>query len=291
MASESQVQANRMNAQKSTGPRSAEGKAAVAGNAVKHGLAATVDVVSWEDPSEFQRHRETLLAELAPAGMMETVLAERVVSLTWRLQRAQRMQTEVLNHLTAEPTGKPPLASLLKALAQKNKQPSRDAGRRQTEHTIGRALCDDWAHEAVLDRMLMYERRIESSLFRTSAELQRLQLMRKLEEGAGQGNPAEQSQSPVEDESQTPPLREEQVEFSASDEGRIEETEQGQAGSCTEQCAYGTREAIAGEAGVDCEPTAAGQADPCCETKPISEVPLADCAGRPDRVTGAQSRK
>ena len=45
MASEAQIQANRANAQKSTGPRTAEGKATVAQNAVKHGLRAEQMVI------------------------------------------------------------------------------------------------------------------------------------------------------------------------------------------------------------------------------------------------------
>jgi hypothetical protein len=49
MATQEQVEANRQNAQKSTGPRTAEGKMAVALNAVKHGLTANIDVVCQED--------------------------------------------------------------------------------------------------------------------------------------------------------------------------------------------------------------------------------------------------
>jgi hypothetical protein len=52
MATSAQIEANRRNAGKSTGPKSAEGKAAVAQNAVRHGLTGQIDVVSWEDPAE-----------------------------------------------------------------------------------------------------------------------------------------------------------------------------------------------------------------------------------------------
>jgi hypothetical protein len=183
MSSEAKIQANRRNAEKSTGPKTEEGKAVVAQNAVKHGLLGRHDVVSWEDQGEFEQHRGKVLGELAPAGVMETILAERVVSLTWRLQRAQRMQTEAMNYLTADRTQDKSLATLLKALAQKNKPASRGDSQTRGQYAIGRSLCEDWANDLVLDRMLMYERRLESSLFRTSAELQRLQLMRRLEEG------------------------------------------------------------------------------------------------------------
>jgi len=55
------------------------------------------------------------------------------------------------------------------------------------EHWLGTKLRLDWADDRVLDRMLMYERRIESSLYRTMVQLQRLRLMRKLEAEAEAG--------------------------------------------------------------------------------------------------------
>jgi len=61
MASAAQVLANRLNAQKSTGPHTAEGKAAVAQNAVKHGLLAREVVIKGEDPGEFEFYRDQML--------------------------------------------------------------------------------------------------------------------------------------------------------------------------------------------------------------------------------------
>jgi len=66
MATQPQILANRLNAQKSTGPRTPEGKAAVAQNALKHGLCARRDVVITESQADFDLHRSALLDELAP---------------------------------------------------------------------------------------------------------------------------------------------------------------------------------------------------------------------------------
>ena len=77
MASEAQVEANRANSRKSTGPKTAEGKATVSQNAVKHGLLAEQVVIKDEDPGEFEFYRQSLLAELCPVGDCETILAER----------------------------------------------------------------------------------------------------------------------------------------------------------------------------------------------------------------------
>ncbi|MBN2181111.1 MAG: hypothetical protein JW715_04295, partial [Sedimentisphaerales bacterium] len=85
MSTQAQINANRQNAQKSTGPKTAEGKAAAAKNAVKHGLFAQEAVITGENPEDFSNLRQELLAELAPVGAMESILSERIVSLSWRL--------------------------------------------------------------------------------------------------------------------------------------------------------------------------------------------------------------
>ena len=104
MASAAQVLANRSNAQKSTGPRTPEGKAVVSQNAVKHGLLAKEVVIKGEDPGEFEFYRDQMLGELAPVGSVESMLAERVVSLSWRLQRAERLQSAAFDALYEKET-------------------------------------------------------------------------------------------------------------------------------------------------------------------------------------------
>jgi len=102
MATTTQILANRNNSQKSTGPRTDEGKAVVSQNAVKHGLFAAEAVISVENPADYQLYRDSYLAEMRPVGMMESMLAERIVSLAWRLQRAERMQNESIEVLIAK---------------------------------------------------------------------------------------------------------------------------------------------------------------------------------------------
>ena len=97
MASQAQILANRLNAAKSTGPRTDEGKAVSAKNATQHGLFARDRVVISENQADFDALHDEMLAELDPVGAMEAILAGRIVSLTWRLKRAARMQDEVLD--------------------------------------------------------------------------------------------------------------------------------------------------------------------------------------------------
>ena len=94
MTTEAQTQANRINAQKSTGPRSPEGKAKVAQNALRHGLLAREAVVVGEDTDDFDLLRDGLRAEWAPVGLTESLLVERIAGFFWRLQRAEPFNTE-----------------------------------------------------------------------------------------------------------------------------------------------------------------------------------------------------
>ena len=181
MATESQIRANRRNAQKSTGPRTPEGRAAVSQNAVKHGLLIRQNVISSESQADFDLYRERMLVELAPASPMESMLAERIVTLSWRLKRAGRIQNQTIDALNADNTSSP-LAKLTQSLFFKNHEQSQDGhSTSATNLTLGRLAIKDFANARVLDRLLMYERRIEHSLYKTLLELQRLQLIRKLD--------------------------------------------------------------------------------------------------------------
>jgi hypothetical protein len=181
MSTQAQILANRRNAQKSTGPRTREGKAVVSKNAVKHGLTARHDLINGEDRAEFDLYRDRLLAELDPATPMESVLAERIVTLSWRLKRTTRIQSQTIDALNAPDTPSP-LTKLTQSLFPKTADPSHPADSASTpDLTLGRMAIKDFANARVLDRLLMYERRMEHSLYKTILELQRLRLVRNLQ--------------------------------------------------------------------------------------------------------------
>lgn len=83
--------ANRRNAKKSTGPKTAKGKAASRCNALKHGLTAREVLIPGEDETELASFAASLRDHVAPAGPLEELLADRVISLGWRLRRAARV--------------------------------------------------------------------------------------------------------------------------------------------------------------------------------------------------------
>jgi len=92
MSSEKQVRANCQNAQKSTGPKTPEGKAAVRLNAAKHGLLSEEALLSGEDGAALEELAERLRAELRPAGELEALLVHRIVAARWRLGRLGRVK-------------------------------------------------------------------------------------------------------------------------------------------------------------------------------------------------------
>ena len=175
MATQAQVQANRLNAQKSTGPRTEEGKAVVSQNALKHGLCAEKAVIAGEDVGEFEFYRDELLGELSPAGAVESVLAERVVNLSWRLRRAERAQNEVFDALLAKDVA-------MGVPRRRESLPTGDGLEVPVEETpLGRAVARDFTYARVLDRLSMYERRIEYSLYKSMSEFRRLRQTREVE--------------------------------------------------------------------------------------------------------------
>jgi len=182
MSSEAKIIANRRNAQKSTGPRTREGKATASKNSIKHGLCAHQAVISSEKPVDFCIERERILSDLVPESPMESMLAERIVDLSWRLNRVRCIQNQTIDALSARNTSSP-LTKLTQSLLFKGKaMPQADSAK---DLALGLMAIKDFSNARVLERLLMYERRIESSMFKTIFELHRLQLIRKLQNPDG----------------------------------------------------------------------------------------------------------
>ena len=96
MATDAQIQANRENAKKSTGPRTPEGKARVSKNALKHGLLAQDSVIPGEDPAEFDRHLTLYEDTYNPANCVERELVLQIADSAWRMRRLSRIEATVM---------------------------------------------------------------------------------------------------------------------------------------------------------------------------------------------------
>ena len=99
MTSKKKIQSNRQNALKSTGPTTAEGKAIVSKNAVKHGLCARRIVINGESSIEFADFKDSLIAQFQPDGMLELLLVNRIIAGFWRLRRLGTIEVELFDHL------------------------------------------------------------------------------------------------------------------------------------------------------------------------------------------------
>jgi hypothetical protein len=98
--------ASRAKGARSRGPKTPEGKARSARNALKHGMRAQKCIVlPGERASAFEAFEVALLEELAPEGALQTVLAQRVVAASWRLARAERIEAELFAREMHGPCG------------------------------------------------------------------------------------------------------------------------------------------------------------------------------------------
>ena len=92
MISEKQLEANRANAQQSTGPKTEEGRNRSKLNASRHGLTGQVTTMTEEDRAAHATFCKPLIKDLAPEGEMETQLAQRIATDSWRLNRLSAIE-------------------------------------------------------------------------------------------------------------------------------------------------------------------------------------------------------
>jgi hypothetical protein len=93
MTTSRQIEANRRNARKSTGPVTDEGKQRSRCNAVRHGLTAETVIGALEDAEDYQAFEAAIVADYDAQSAVERELVLRLASLLWRLRRATTMET------------------------------------------------------------------------------------------------------------------------------------------------------------------------------------------------------
>jgi hypothetical protein len=93
MTSYRQIEANRRNALRSTGPKSEEGKQASRCNALRHGLTAETVIGSLEDAEDYKAFEAATTADYDTQSAVERELVLQLASILWRLRRATTMET------------------------------------------------------------------------------------------------------------------------------------------------------------------------------------------------------
>ena len=199
MTSDKQVRANQRNALKSTGPKTAEGKAAVHHNALKHGLLSQEVLLPGEDEAVLKELSENLRAELQPVGELENLFVDRIIAAYWRLRRLGRVETGIFKwelyrelaeqsrqearsyersildaiggpeEITDKPKHQEALATAKEMQAKQNTETA----------TLGRTFIQDANKANAFSKLSRYETAIERSLFKALHELQRLQIARR----------------------------------------------------------------------------------------------------------------
>jgi hypothetical protein len=96
MTSLRQIDSNRRNAQKSTGPKTQSGKARASQNAVRHGLTAETVIEPLENPADYQAFEQAVTTAFDAETAVERELVLRLASLLWRLRRATSVETGLL---------------------------------------------------------------------------------------------------------------------------------------------------------------------------------------------------
>ena len=102
MASKRQIEANRRNAQKSTGPKSPEGKAVSSMNALKTGLYAESEVLPSENPAEYEQLIARYYADHKPATALACQYVDEIIYCTWNLRRLRRVESELYDFVHAD---------------------------------------------------------------------------------------------------------------------------------------------------------------------------------------------
>jgi hypothetical protein len=107
MTSLRQIESNRRNAQKSTGPITDEGKHRSRRNAVRHGLTAETVIKLIEDPEDYHAFEMSVTADYEPNSAVERELVLQLASLLWRLRRATSIETGLFQVESQRETNEP----------------------------------------------------------------------------------------------------------------------------------------------------------------------------------------
>lgn len=207
MATEKQIVANRLNSEKSTGPTTAEGKAAVRFNAVKHGLLAR-GFLPGEHQDAFDQLHRSLTEDRKPVGALEILAVDRIVECFWRLRRfseveeglflsdiyaaeARQARAEAARYLTypdddlyklyeqAQVRGAPQISDETGYHAAIERAEEAERRCAESVSVLGAAFSRDASGPNAFLKLSRYETSIDRSLHRFLDELRRLQADRR----------------------------------------------------------------------------------------------------------------
>ena len=180
---EAQINANRENAKKSTGPRTAEGKAASSRNGLKHGLCADQHLLPGEDPEDFLFLLKDLYDRFHPVGQGEEKLVLRIAAAQWRLDRAFPIEAGIYRNRLREVEDEDAHSQRQylqnKEIAEFQGMPlPHPPGQYDEADVLARAFDSDCLAPNSLAKLARYETSIEHSIERSLRQLKAFQAAR-----------------------------------------------------------------------------------------------------------------
>ncbi len=171
MSSLKQIEANRRNALKSTGPVTEEGKERSRCNAVRHGLTAETVIVSLEDVEDYEAFEAAVIADYDADTAVQRELVLRLASILWRLRRSTAIESALFEAMAADrPSPATSNAAAAKVIAISNRRtaPTTCAVTYSAENALDEFVCapEDLARAFIrltahgafpLDRLSRYE--------------------------------------------------------------------------------------------------------------------------------------
>src|SRR5579883_2489862 len=162
MVSEKRIEANRKNAQRSTGPRTPAGRAKSSMNALRHGITGQVSIMNEEDRVAHDKFVQDLIDGLKPEGALELQFASVIAEDFWRLQRIRAVENDML------------------ALGNFSDAADIDVDHPEVHASLTRAQTFlDKSKD--FERLTLYEQRINRAIEKNRKQLAELQAERKRE--------------------------------------------------------------------------------------------------------------
>jgi hypothetical protein len=174
--SDARLEANRANAQLSTGPTSAEGKSTSSRNAIKHGLSCRETNLFFNDPDEqtqFLIHKKSLRNELIPVGEVEEKLFHLYAFCLFQAQRAQVLELAATDAWLDDQTN-PVLIANMERMARYGEIHERRAAR--TLNEIRKLQLDRFAAREIAEHIAVHGEVTEISVALPCEKLRRTDL-------------------------------------------------------------------------------------------------------------------
>ena len=178
MATDKQLQANKANAKRSTGPRTQGGKARSGLNSRKHGLTAKKLLIAGENADDFDQLRAELLREHDAQSALEFELVERLAGILWRLRRVPFFEAAILE-ARRSPLSHMQLPTFYRAHEEtdeegEDEKDEEEANWQPSVH-FGQALIDDACFNDALGKLARHEATLMNAFTKTLQMLLLLQ--------------------------------------------------------------------------------------------------------------------